>query len=325
MTDTIVIAFPRLAKEDAVLSLSIDANRLIQSDNRHNTPFSNLAKVHTAFSEVAYDSFASEIRDMDEIRLLACCVWYPFIEPLIQGVVPASKAMSLIIRGSYLFRDALSRLHTREIAPAEWMRQMVQQVKSECDAEASQAEAEQRLLPPSKALLLPLIPSFLLLASFLASYNPARLDVRYFARDETSLLPEAGGRNGHSSKKRKRGNRRGGNEGNRQEMLGPKMFTLDRLLSIFQALMVEAGPEIEVWVGEEESQVKSDWWEIKSKSVGVMEAVNGLIRLNTLVRTSASEKLESTTMFRTNITFETASQVSKRASFNLEEWLWDWK
>jgi origin recognition complex subunit 5 len=325
LTDAIVVAFPRLSKADALSSLLIDVHQLIQSDKRHSLPFQSLLNIHETFREVAYDSFASEIRDMDEIRLLACCVWYPYIEPLLQGVVPANKATSLLLRGSFLFRDALSRLHTREIAPAEWVQEMVNHVKRDCEAEVAKGVAGQRpILPSSKTMLLPLIPSFLLLASFLASYNPARLDVRYFVRDESFLLPEAGVKNGHSSKKRKSTNRRG-TEGNRQEMLGPKTFTMDRLLSIFQALMAEAGPEMDVWVGEEESQVKSDWWEIKSKSVGVMEGVNALIRINALVRTSANEKLESTTLFRTNVTFETAMQVSKRPSFDLEEWLWDWR
>lgn len=323
LVDAIVVTFPRLAKEDALMSLSTDAKVLIHSDKRCTTFEEILLRLHSTFIGVVYDSFASEVRDLEEIRLLACCVWYPFVEPLLQGVVPASRAQTLLSRSSYLFRDALTRLFTRESAPEEWVQQMVEHVKSECQAEIKRNSLTvQRPQIASKAILLPLIPSFLLLSSFLASYNPSRLDVRFFVRDESSLIPEAS-RNGSLAKKRKKAIRRG-DDSNRQEMLGPKNFTLDRLLSIFQALMTEAGPELDVWAGEEESQVKSDWWEIKSKSVGVMDGINTLIRINALVRTSASEKLDSTILLRTNVTFETASQVSHRVRFDLSEWLYSW-
>jgi origin recognition complex subunit 5 len=329
LDDALVIPFPRLSKEDALVSLELDAKALIKADERHTEPIEVLSRLHSAFIEVAYDSFASDLRDLEEIRLMACCVWYPFIEPLLLGAVEVTKTQALLSRSSYLFRDALTRLHTREICPTEWVIQMVNRVKTETQANSNQITTIHNSSSLAKSIAIPLIPSFLLLASFLASYNPARLDVSYFVRDESALLPEANDqRTKGLSKKRKRITRRkgagGGSGQNRQEMLGPKTFALDRLLSIFQSLMTEAGPEVPGWMGEEESQVKSDWWEVKSKSTAVMEATNTLIRMGFLVRTSAAERLEGTTLLRTNVTFEAISQVSRRVKFDLQEWLWDW-
>jgi origin recognition complex subunit 5 len=295
-------------------------------------PLEPIFRLHSAYIAVAYDSFAGEIRDLEEIRLLACCVWYPFVEPLLQGAVPVTRVNALLSRSSYLFRDAISRLYTREIGPSEWISQMVDHAKIEWqEAGTGQQATVKRPRTINKPTTLPFIPSFLLLASFLASYNPARLDVRYFVRDESALLPEghdqrANGRS-KSRKRKQRVVRRGGGGGgsrNRQEMLGPKMFALDRLLSIFQALMTEAGPQVQVWMGEEESQVKSDLWEAKSRSVAIMESINTLVRMNLLVRTGAAEKLEGTSLMRTNVTFDAIGQVSERVKFDLAEWLWDW-
>lgn len=320
MTDALVVSFPRLSKHDAIASLSLDAERLIQSDERHSASQDSLVRLHAAFVGVAYDSFASEIRDLEKIRLLACCVWYPFVEPMFSSDVPATRPQALLSRSGFLFREALSRLHTNEMAPADWVAQMVKQVR-----DSAHGVVVERRHPAGKGgSQLAHIPTFLLLASFLASYNPARLDVRYFVRDESALLPEARGL--RAGRKRKRTVRRGGGAGsrNRQEMLGPKTFALDRLLSIFQALITEAGPEVQGVAGEEDGGVKSDWWEVKSKSIAVMEAVNCLVRMGFVVRTSAAERLEGTTLLRTNVTFEDANQLSRRARFSLDEWLWDW-
>ncbi|UZJ51077.1 hypothetical protein CBS101457_000397 [Exobasidium rhododendri] len=334
LDDALVVPFPRLTKAEALASLELDAENLIKSDKRHTETMSLLVRLHSTYVAVAYDSFAGDIRDLGEIRLLACCVWYPFIEPVLQGAVPVTKLHALLTRGSYLFRDALSRLYTREVGPSDWINQMVARVKLEWqDAEEATLAATKRPRPIIRPIILPTISSFLLLASFLASYNPARLDVRYFVRDESALLPEGYNRrtDGHpdaGKKKRRIGKRKGGGVSggsrNRQEMLGPKTFALDRLLSIFQSLMTEAGPEVQTWMGEDESQAKSDLWEAKSKSVVIMENINSLIRMNFLVRVGAVERLEGTTLFRTNVIYDAISQVSQRARFDLAEWLWDW-
>lgn len=320
LRDAIEVAFPRLTKEEAIATLSLDAEELIKSDKRHLTPYNQLVKVHSAFVSVAYDTFASDIRDLEEIRLLTCCVWYPFIEPLIQGVVEASQSSMLFSRSSFLYRDALSRLHTRETTPQEWITGMVERVQSDCKGVAL---APNPSLQDRTGLILPLIPTFLLLSAFLASYNPARLDVRYFIRDESSLFPD-GSRNGKTRKGKRIGSKRD-SDYNRQEMLGPKMFTMDRLLSIFQALITEAGPEIEEWMGDDTTQSKHEWWEAKSRSVAVMEGINHLVRIGSLVRSASAEKIDTTSLYRVNITREMAVQVSRQANFDLAEWLWDWE
>ncbi|EPQ28284.1 uncharacterized protein PFL1_04111 [Pseudozyma flocculosa PF-1] len=201
---------------------------------------------------------------------------------------------------------------------------------------------------------LPLIPTFLLLSSFLASYNPSRLDVRYFLRD-SSLIGQSsaaskggtGGRKfgpgrGRRIVRRARGAKNGAMEEgatenlNRQELLGPKSFPVDRLLSIFQALITECGPELNnqlalsVVPGEVDAnglEVEGDvgaMWEERARSVGVYTQINNLVSRRMLVRTSAPDRLGGSVNFRTNVGYTVVATLARKVRFDLDEWLWDW-
>lgn len=211
---------------------------------------------------------------------------------------------------------------------------------------------------------LALIPTFLVIASFLASYNPSRLDVRYFLRDDSLLSLSSGSAKGKSLKGgRKLGPGRGRNTAagrrgrpsksalrvtnedgqtenlNRQQLLGPKPFPIDRLLSIFQALITEAAPEMsmiysslnpdnETFSGgngeREKENDRSTLWEYRSKSLSVYSQINGLVARRMLVRTSAQDKLGTSINFRTNVSYSVVAVLAKRVKFELDEWLWDW-
>ncbi|CDR87718.1 uncharacterized protein SPSC_03490 [Sporisorium scitamineum] len=202
---------------------------------------------------------------------------------------------------------------------------------------------------------LALIPTFLVIASFLASYNPSRLDVRYFLRDDSLLSLSSGASKGKSLKGgRKLGPGRGrkgaaaGRRGrpsktalrvttqdgqtenlNRQQLLGPKPFPIDRLLSIFQALITEAAPEMSMVYSSlvpdhAEQGDRSTLWEYRSKSLSVYSQINGLVARRMLVRTSAQDKLGTSINFRTNVSYNVVGVLARRAKFDLDEWLWDW-
>lgn len=216
---------------------------------------------------------------------------------------------------------------------------------------SASSQATVSLLPS-----LALIPTFLVIASFLASYNPSRLDVRYFLRDDSLLSLSSGASKGKSLKGgRKLGpgrGRKGATRGrpsksalrvtnedgqtenlNRQQLLGPKPFPIDRLLSIFQALITEAAPEMSMvyssLIPENESNAqgnldRSTLWEFRSKSLSVYSQINGLVARRMLVRTSAQDKLGTSINFRTNVSYNVVAVLAKRVKFDLDEWLWDW-
>lgn len=222
----------------------------------------------------------------------------------------------------------------------EWLEHQ-QQV---ADRQRSTSSLATVSLLPSLAL----VPTFVILASFLASYNPSRLDVRYFLRDDSLLSLSSGsgkgkkgGRKLGPGRGRKTGPKRGrpsksalrvtNEDGqaenlNRQQLLGPRPFPVDRLLSIFQALITESAPEMSMvyasLVGSDTD--RSTLWEYRSKSLSVYSQINNLVARRMLVRTSAQDKLGTSINFRTNVGYNVAAVLAKRVKFDLDEWLWDW-
>jgi origin recognition complex subunit 5 len=238
--------------------------------------------------------------------------------------VAVSAIPALLSRAAPLLRDVLARLLPRLVSANAWVASAVswaESMSSEAMATTAAIEAEDALSQktPSKrsrraplaarlaqgpldsavqqlAPSVPLLGAYLLLASFLASFNPARLDARYFLRDEHVLLPAAE-RVDASARKRKRGGayrkkpakRPPKDDGqredlNRQQLLGPKPFPAERLLAILQALLIEAGGDASALVlgaafaarrqDALSPEEETEQWERKSRGAGVMSLVS---------------------------------------------------
>uniref|UniRef100_V5GJS6 Uncharacterized protein n=2 Tax=Kalmanozyma brasiliensis (strain GHG001) TaxID=1365824 RepID=V5GJS6_KALBG len=255
--------------------------------------------------------------------------------------IQASAARLSSTTGDATEEDVEMVDEARRFDEEEWLARETQTLARLRDASS---QASIALLPS-----LALIPTFLVIASFLASYNPSRLDVRYFLRDDSLLSLSSGSAKGKSLKGgRKLGpgrGRAGGRKGrpsksalrvttdgqtenlNRQQLLGPKPFPIDRLLAIFQALVTEAAPEMSlVYAGmaEDGPVERSGLWEYRGKTLSVYSQINGLVSRRMLVRTSAQDKLGTSINFRTNVGYGVVSVLAKRVRFELDEWLWDW-
>lgn len=79
-----------------------------------------------------------------------------------------------------------------------------------------------------QSLDLPYYAKYFLVAAFLASYNSPKDDKRLFVKNH--------------GKKKKRLVQDQKKENTSKELLGPKTFTIDRLLAIFYAIMEEKTP-----------------------------------------------------------------------------------
>lgn len=230
----------------------------------------------------------------------------------------------------------------QKIDEEEWLEHQLSRLARH---KSTSALATVSLLPS-----LTLIPTFVVLASFMASYNPSRLDVRYFLRDDSLLGLSSGSGKGQKGGRKLgpgRGRKGGGakrgrpaksaqrvtnDDGqaenlNRQQLLGPRPFPIHRLLSIFQALITESAPEMSMvyasLVGDADTD-RSSLWEYRSKSLSVYSQINTLVARRMLVRTSAQDKLGTSINFRTNVGYNVAAVLAKRVKFDLDEWLWDW-
>ncbi|WAQ87419.1 hypothetical protein PtA15_8A323 [Puccinia triticina] len=160
------------------------------------------------------------------------------------------------------------------------------------------------------SLSLPVVARFLLVAAFIASFNPARTDIGLFLTSNDGL------------KKRKARGPRKIQPGQvirakiRQRLLGPKMFTIGRLLAIFSAITDQEG--------------------IKFNEIDVLQQIGTLIEFKLLLKASSStastltsqaeKPLESIKLIVSNLSSSSETQILRicdSLQFNLLNRMWE--
>ncbi|KNE66084.1 hypothetical protein AMAG_10344 [Allomyces macrogynus ATCC 38327] len=142
-------------------------------------------------------------------------------------------------------------------------------------------------------LELPTTTKFLLIAAYLASYNPTTLDRHFFTK----------GRDTSQVKRRKvdaSGKKVAGAGPVRQQLLGPKTFPLERMLAIFHSIA--------------DDQVENN--------MDIHHQVATLISLRYLTRVSAADAIDNYRC-KCNVSFEIVQQIAKSLRFELSECLHD--
>ena len=132
---------------------------------------------------------------------------------------------------------------------------------------------------------LPFLSKFLLLASYLASYNPASTDKRFFMRSKSGRVKK-------SSKIRQQAHQRS------SQLLGPKVFDLNRMLAIFHVIVDQKVP---------------DTFEIQSQ-------VASLVTLQMLSQSGDDLDLPK---YKCNVGLDFIRQVAKNVRFELHRYLYD--
>ena len=132
---------------------------------------------------------------------------------------------------------------------------------------------------------LPFFSKFLLLAAFLASYNPASTDKKFF-------MARKSGRVVKKSKTRHQAHQRS------SQLLGPKMFDLNRMLAIFHVIV---------------DQKVTSTAEIQSQ-------VASLVTLQMLTQQGEDLDLPK---FKCNVSLDFIRQVAKNVRFELHKYLYD--
>lgn len=144
---------------------------------------------------------------------------------------------------------------------------------------------------------LPYFTKFILIASFLASYNPPRLDMRYFAK-----VSNQGGKMTKRAKvaaAKKHGHDNLGSK-LRQQLLGPKTFPIERMLAIFYSILSEEAEE----------------------TVHVHTQIASLVSLRLLQRVTPMDKLDSIKC-KCNVSYDTIKALAKSTKFDIDKYLYD--
>ena len=209
----------------------------------------------------------STSRNILQFKAITDKMWDEFVEPIRSGEYGTRNFSQLYVRQKNMFRMEHHILD--EVVPRT-------QTPASTD-------------PTKLSHDLPYYSKFLLIASYLASYNPARQDLQFFMKPADRKRRRRGGP-GNNSQVRKIPRR----------LLGPQPFLLERVFAIFHALVPDAVPS----------------------SVDLQTQIATLTSLRQLVRASMSEDpLEPATKWRVNVGWEYIHRLARSVKFQVEEYL----
>lgn len=175
---------------------------------------------YEGYINVILKTFFTVTRNLRELRHLAEINFEKYCEPLSEDPDFEVSNMRLWKNIEPTLRKALSSVYVRDISGSKW--------KSHCkpkeDTETNIGNiTDLTIAKYSLTRELPFYTKFLLLSAYFASYNQPKSDFKHFVKNQ-------------GKQKKKRITKK--MEKNRH-LLGPKPFTLDRMLSIFFSIVGE--------------------------------------------------------------------------------------
>lgn len=284
-----LIRFPEYTREDTLKILQLDFTpATIQSINEE--PIELDRDFYTGFLEVIYSIFCHNCKDINELRYFASLLFPVYIQPLKEERVEKHEKAKLFKFAQPYFADATEKLYLREISSAEWS----QETKNLDDIPDDAIIKRHPEMMGRAEVELPYYTRFLLIAAYLASYNPPRFDIRYFAKttNEERKKKKGGGT-------RKFVDKAGGGK-MRQQLLGPKAFPVERMLAIFYSIIDDTLED----------------------TIDIQLQITSLTTLRLLVRSTAMDRLDGA-KYKCNVNFEFIRSIAKSVRFEIDKYLYD--
>ncbi|KAJ3213431.1 Origin recognition complex subunit 5 [Dinochytrium kinnereticum] len=238
---------------------------------------------YSGFVNIALPIFHPITCDLNELRRVHQLLFIKYMEPIQDGTATRARLTHLYHNLQFFIKEALDRLFTPELSQILNMTIVNNQILMK-GTDYAMTMAEDRLIG------LPSLPSYLLIAAFLASYNPQRLDITFFTKATSKKKLSKNGRRTNKI---------------RQQLLGPKPFPLERMLAIFRSVVQEEGIE---------SGTLSQ--------VDIQGQIGSLESMHILKRATPPDRLDSL-KYKCMASFEYVLQVSKRIQFDIAKYLFD--
>jgi len=229
--------------------------------------------------------FYSVTRSLTELLHIARLNYGTYVKPVEEGEVKESDTKKLWFNIEPHLRKCLSTVHLREVAS--------KQMKAlEADNNTSTGKEESQTVPGPTisnvnriSIELPFYSKFLLIAAFLASYNPAKSDKRFFVK--------------HHGKQRKTLTTMKSKEKLNSQLTGPKPFPLERLLAIFYNVVDE--------------QV--------NPTANIYSQISSLVKLQLL--TAIGLDLMDQPKYKCNVSLDFVRTVARTVQFDVYKYLYD--
>lgn len=218
-------------------------------------------------------------------------LWIPFIQPIRDGTFGTRDFSKLMVRNRGLFQAEVALIEGIISVPlSENKRNIIARKTSFLGLISSFLMQKQNATDSHE---LPYYTKYLLLAAYLASFNPSRQDQVFFMKSSDKKRRKKGGgtAGGRPAKHRKI----------QRKLLGPQPFVLERMLAIFHAIVPHNLP---------------------SGTADVMTQTATLASLRMLFKTpSTADVLDTGTKWRVNVSYEYVRRLAKEVRFDVESYL----
>ncbi|QRV83547.1 origin recognition complex, subunit 5-like [Ceratobasidium sp. AG-Ba] len=152
----------------------------------------------------------------------------------------------------------------------------------------------------------------LILASYIASYNPSKSDLRIFGRDASGI-----------PKRKNRGYAKGKGKAATakvpQKLIGPAAFNLERMLAILEALTLEYVD----FPGLDDAHQREDMANLETNRAHILSEFAQLVQERRIVRAGSTDIIGSNSTYKCNVEFEEVDQMAAALRVPLHELLWD--
>uniref|UniRef100_A0A8C2T4J2 Origin recognition complex subunit 5 n=1 Tax=Coturnix japonica TaxID=93934 RepID=A0A8C2T4J2_COTJA len=176
-----------------------------------NHPPEYSADFYSAYINILLGVFYMVCRDLKELQHLAALNFSKYCEPVVRREAKERDTRKLWKNIEPHLKKAMQTVYLREISSSQWERLQSEEEPGQIKGLSAHAHVE-----------LPYYSKFLLIAAYLASYNPVRTDKRFFLKHHGKI---------------KKTNFMKKHEKTSNHLLGPKPFPLDRLLAILYSIV----------------------------------------------------------------------------------------
>lgn len=235
-----------------------------------NKPESHSEEFYKTYLGMFLSVFLGATRDLNELRHLAAVNFPKFSAPMDCGSVKPDDVSSLWRNIAPHLRTSLHNVYLGTNVGYE-------QDESQVMIQSNDIQSSQFL-----ALDLPYYAKYFLIAAYLASYNSQRDDKRLFVKNH--------------GKQKKRIVQNKQKENSMYGLLGPKPFSLDRLLAIFYAIMEEKA----------------------SLTANLLSQISSLVELRLLIK--LGDGLDKP-KYKCNVGLDCVQTIARTVGFNIRKYL----
>ncbi|KAK0127924.1 hypothetical protein ONS96_007422 [Cadophora gregata f. sp. sojae] len=291
------ISFPAYTKPELLQILSF------------TTPTPELPKetkeTWSRYCSAVWDSLSKHSgRDVISFRSVCLRLWPRFIKPILDGSLNPSPFSRLLLANRSLFQSDSALLHNLV-----------------SDTNTASGQATSNALTSSTTAKnkytgigaqLPYFSRLLLVAAYLASFNPPKTDTTFFMKASASKRRKKGG--GTALTKGRPGVTK--HRKIARKLLGPQAFVLERMLAIFHAIREDAD-------GGARGRGKTKGKRVEG-AADVQMAVATLASLRLLVRMGSAgsvDVLDAGTKYRVAVGWEVVRGIARSVGVEVEDYL----